>query len=303
VKSLSAGSDDLLNFGSGITGMDWPGKVPGHEISIMVTSVGYNWIRTTGLQLMQGRDFSPAYGTDTSACLVNEATIRRLGLKAPVLGQKLGGSVIIGVVKDFVYNNPSGIIAPMAIYLYKGAPEGNAHFFVRIGNDLHWRQTIADIGAVVKKLDPRHGFDFSFTKEVYQRRFEEFNAFGMMATLFGGMAIFISCLGLLGLSGFIAERRGKEMSIRKVFGASVRQVLLLLSMDFLRPVLIAFILAVPVAIWAMQVWLSHITYHVSLRWPVFAAGGVIAVAIALFTVGWQGARTARENPIKKLKNE
>lgn len=303
VKNVSAGSDDLLNFGSGITGMDWPGKIPGHEISILVTSVGYNWTRTTGLQLAEGRDFDPAFGTDTAACLVNESTIQRLGLKEPVLGQKLGDNRIIGVVKNFVFNNPSGIIAPMAIYLYKGAPDGNSHFFVRITNDEHWRETIAGIGAVVKKLDPKHGFDYSFTKEDYQRRFEEFNSDGMVATVFGGMAIFLSCLGLVGLAGFVIERRAKEMSIRKVFGASVRQVLVLLSADFLRPVLIAFILAAPVAIWGARLWLDNIAYHISLSWGVFAAGFVISLLIALVTVGFQGIKTANANPAKKLRNE
>jgi len=302
VRNVSAGSDDLLNFGAGITGMDWPGKIPGHEISILVTTVAYNWTKTTGLSLAEGRDFDPAFGTDTSACLINQSTIQRLGLKEPVVGQKLGGSTIIGVVKNFVFNNPSGIIAPMAIYLYK-EPPGGGHFFVRIANDDHWRQTIASIGQVVKTLDPIHGFDYSFTKEDYQQRFEEWKSYGACATIFGGMAIFISCLGLIGLAAFVAERRSKEMSIRKVFGASIRQVLLLLSVDFLRPVLVALLLAVPVAAWALQLWLNNITWHVPLRWTVFALGGAIALLIALATVGLQGARTANENPAKKLRNE
>jgi putative ABC transport system permease protein len=303
VKNVSAASDNLLNYGSGITGMDWPGKIPGHEISILITSVGYNWLRTTGLRLAEGRDFDPAFGTDTSACLVNESTIQRLGLKEPVLGQKLGGSPIIGVVKNFVFNNPSGIIAPMAIYLYKGAPDGNSHFFVRIANKEHWRETIAGIGAVVKKLDPKHGFDYSFTKEDFQQRFDEFTSYGVLATVFGGMAILLSCLGLIGLAAFVIERRAKEMSIRKVFGANVRQVLVLLSADFLRPVIIAFLLATPVAAWAARLWLDNIAYHISLSWVVFAASGLISLLIALLTVGSQGLRTANANPAKKLRNE
>jgi putative ABC transport system permease protein len=303
IRGVSAGSDNLLNFGAGVTGMDWPGKVPGHEISIIVTTVGYNWIKTAGLNLAEGRDFDPAFGTDTAACLVNESTVQRLGLREPVLGQRLGGSAIIGVVRNFVFNNPSGIIAPMAIYLYKGAPEGNSHFFVRIANDDHWRETIAEIGGVVKQLDPKHGFDYSFTREDYQRRFEEWTSFGVLATIFGGMAIFISCLGLVGLAAFVIERRAKEMSIRKVFGASVRQVLLLLSADFLRPVVIAFLLAVPVAVWALRLWLDNITYHVSLSWVVFGAGGIISLLIAMTAVGVQGLRTAQANPAEKLRNE
>jgi putative ABC transport system permease protein len=303
VKSISAEDANLLNYGAGVTGLDWPGKIPGHEISILVTTVGYDWVKTTGLQLAEGRDFDPAFGADTTACLVNESTVTRLGLREPVLGQKLGGSPIIGVIKNFVFNNPSGIIAPMVIYLYKGAPEANSHFFVRIENDAHWRETMAEIGAVVKQLDPRHGFDYSFTKEEYQRRFEELSSYGIIATIFGGMAIFISCLGLVGLAAFVIERRAKEMSIRKVFGASVRQVLLLLSADFLRPVFIAFVLAVPVAAWAMRLWLDNIAYHISLSWGVFAAAGVISLLIALVTVGFQGLKTATANPADKLRNE
>jgi putative ABC transport system permease protein len=303
VKSISAADGDLLHYGGAVTGMDWPGKIPGHEVSIVVTSVGYHWIKTAGLKLAEGRDFDPAFGTDTAACLINETTVKRLGLHEPVLGQKLGGSTIIGVVHDFVYNNPSGIIAPMAIYLYKGAPNGDGHFLVRIANDAHWRQTIASIGAIVKTLDPRHEFEYSFTKTDYQQRFVELNGYGTLATIFGSMAIFISCLGLIGLAAFVAERRSKELSIRKVFGATVRQLLLLLSMDFLRPVIIAFVLAIPVAWWAMQLWLNNLAYRISLSWTVFAAGGVITLLIAVATVGLQGFRTATENPAKKLRNE
>jgi putative ABC transport system permease protein len=303
VRSVSGSTDNLLQYGAGITGMDWPGKIPGHEISILVTDVEYNWVRTTGLRLAEGRDFSPEYGADTAACLINETTVKRLGLKEPVIGQPLGGKPIIGVVKDFVFNNPSGIIAPMAMYLSKGDVGGGGHVLVRIANDEQWRQTVAAIGVAVKKLNPDHPFDFSFTKEDYQRRFEEFSSYGLLAAIFGGMAIFISCLGLFGLSAYLAERRSKEMSIRKVFGASVRQVWVLLSADFLRPVLIAFILVVPVALWVMNLWLGNIAYHVSLSWTVFAAAGGIALLIALLTVSFQGIRTAFENPTKRLRNE
>ena len=253
--------------------------------------------------LAEGRDFSSAYGTDSAACLVNEAAVSQLGLKEPVLGQKLSGSPIIGVVKNFVYNNPSGVIAPMALYLYKGAPDKGGHFFVRVRNDDRWRETIARIGKVVKKIDPKHSFDFSFTQDEYQHRFEEFTTYGVLATILGGLAIFISCLGLLGLSAFLAERRSKEMSIRKVFGASVRQVILLLSLDFLRPVVIAFLLAVPAAGWAANLWLNNIAYHVSLSWTVFVAAAGITLLVALLTVGYNGMRTAYENPAANLKNE
>ncbi len=300
VKNVSASSDNLLQYGSGITGMDWPGKIPGQEVSILVSSVQYNWINTAGLQLIEGRDFSPSFGTDTSACLVNQATVERLGLKEPVIGQILGGKVIIGVFHNFVFNNPSGIIAPMAVYLNTGSL---SNFFVRIQNDGHWRQTLAQIEHAAKKINPDYPFEFSFTKEGYQRRFEEFASEGFMATLFGGMAIFISCLGLFGLSAFLAERRSKEMSIRKVFGAGPGSIWFSLCRDFLKPVLIAFLLAIPLSQWFYQSRLSNITYHIQMSWWMFAAAGLLVTLIALLTVSYQGIRTAIENPVKNLRAE
>lgn len=302
VKSISVSSENLVNYPGAVTGMDWPGKIPGHEIPILISTVGYHWTKTAGISVVEGRDFDPSFGTDTSGCLVNESAVSRLGLKEPVIGQKLSGSPIIGVVRNFVTNNPSGDIAPLAIYLYRGAP-GPGHFFVRINNSDHWRETIAAVAAVTRTLDPRHGFDFRFSKEEYQLRFEEFHHNATLATIFGALAILISCLGLLGLSAFLSERRAKEMSIRKVFGASAARVLVLLSADFLRPVIVAFVLAIPVAIWVLRAFLGGIAYHISLGWTVFAMAGLLTLVIALATVGWQAVRTAGENPARKLRSE
>ncbi len=300
VKNLSAGSDNLLQYGSGVSRKDWTENLSGHEIGLLVTDVQYNWIKTAGLKLMEGRDFSPEFGTDTSACLINQATIESLGLKEPVIGTKLGGKAIIGVFQNFVFNNPSGIIAPMVVSLNT---HRLSHFFVRIQNDGRWRKTLAQIQQVAKKINPDYPFEFYFTKENYQKRFEELASYGFLASLFGGMAIFISCLGLFGLSAFLAERRSKEMSIRKVFGASIKNVWLSLSGDFLKPVLIAFLFVIPIATWSMQTMLSNITYHINLSWWMFAIAGLSALLIALLTVSYQGLRTALENPAVKLRSE
>jgi ABC-type antimicrobial peptide transport system permease subunit len=300
INNVSAGSDNILQFGSGITGMDWPGKMPGHELSILVTDVQYNWAQTMGIKIIEGRDFNAAFGADTSACLLNRASVDKMGLKEPVVGLKVGGKTVIGVFQNFVFNNPSGIIAPMAVYLSTGPL---AHFFVRIQNDAHWRQTVAEIGKTAKKLNPGYPFDFSFTKVNYQRRFEEFSSIGFLATLFGGMAIFISCLGLFGLSAFLAERKSKEMSIRKVLGASARMVWFSLSGEFLRPVFVALALAIPLGAWVMQSVLANMAYRIQLSWWMFAIAGVAAIFIALATVSYQGIRTALENPARKLRSE
>jgi putative ABC transport system permease protein len=300
IKNVSAGSDNLIQYGAGITGMDWPGKVPGQEVSILVSNVQYDWVKTVGLQLMEGREFSPLYGSDTLSCLVNQATIKKLGLKEPVIGQVLGGKIIIGVYHDFVFNNPSGIIAPIVVYLNTGPLE---HFFVRILNNSHWRQTLDQIEHATKMLNPGYPFDFSFTKKNYQKRFEETASEGFLSSLFGGMGIFISCLGLFGLSAFLAERRSKEMSIRKVFGASSAGIWFLLSRDFLKPVFVALLLAIPLSQWFYQSRLSNMAYHTDMSWWMFVLAGLLAVIIALLTVSYQGIRAALENPVTKLRNE
>ncbi len=300
IKSISAGSDNLLQFGGAVTGMDWPGKIPGKEIAIIVTGVQYKWIQTTGLTLLEGRDFDPSFGTDTMACLLNESAVTRMSLKTPVLGQVVGGEQVIGVVKNFVFNNPSAVIAPMMISLNTGKLN---NFFVRLQNDDHWRERLSVIEKIAKELNPGFPFNFSFTKEDYQQRFTEFNVVGYMAIIFGSMAIFISCLGLFGLSAFLAEKRSKEMSIRKVLGASLHNVWFALSHDFLKPVIMAFLIVIPISAWVMHTILSYISWHITLSWWMFAMAGLLTLIIALLTVSYQGVRTAFENPVKNLRSE
>lgn len=300
VRKTTAASDNILNFGAGITGMDWPGKRPGEELNVLVTRVQYDWVGAMGLQLEEGRDFDRAYGTDTSACLINQSTIAKMGLKEPVTGIKIGGKTVIGVFRNFVFNNPSGIIAPMLVLLDTGRL---SHFYVRYANDGNWRQTIARLQSTLAKMAPGYPVTFSFTKEDFQKRFEEWSGYGFMTTVFGCMAIFISCLGLFGLSAFIGERRSKEMSIRKVFGATVRNVWVSLTRDFLKPVLIALLVVIPASIWIADSFLANIAYHTQLKWWMFAAAAFLTIAIALLTISYHGVRTAFENPADRLRNE
>ncbi len=300
VINISGGSDNILQFGGGITGMDWPGKIPGQELSVIVSKVQYEWTKTAGIKMIEGRDFDPQFGTDTAACLVNEITVQKMGLKAPVVGTIIGGHPVIGVFQNFVFNNPSGIIAPMVIYLQTNHL---SHVFVRVTNNGKWRQTMANIESVAKKINPGYPFEYSFTSEVYKHRFEEFASIGQLSALFGGMAILISCLGLFGLSAFVAEKRSKEMSIRKVLGAGIEHIWLALSKDFLKPVLIAFIIIVPLAAWAMHSMLNNIPYRISLNWWMFAVAGLIVSVIALLTVSYQGFKTAFEKPATNLRND
>ena len=300
VTGVTAGSDNILQFGVSVTGMDYPGKHPGQELSVIVSEVQYDWTKTVGLQLLEGRDFSPAFATDTASCVINESAVQKMGLKEPFVGQQIGGRKVIGVIRNFVFNNPSGSIAPMVISLQTG---NLPHFFVRIKNDDHWRNTVSRMEKAVKKINHNYPFDYSFTKADYQKRFQEWSSVGLVATIFGGMAILIACLGLFGLSSFVAEKRGKEISIRKVFGANGSNIWLLLSKDFLKPVFIALAIVIPVSVWLAHAFLSGISYHAELSWWMFALAAALSILIALLTVSFQGIRSAVSNPVNTLRNE
>jgi len=300
VKDVSGGNNDLLSFGQSSSGMEWTGKTGNQNFPITITVVQYDWTKTTGIKIVEGRDFSQEFGSDTVACLLNQMAVRRMGLKEPVIGQKLEGNTIIGVVEDFVYNNPSGAPRPMAIYLDTGSM---SHLFVRFHNDAGWQSSLAGIEKIIKDGNPGFPFDVHLIKDEYEKKFLGIQSVGRLSNTFSGMAILISCLGLFGLSAFLAERRKKEISIRKVLGASTGNLWFLLSKDFLKPVIIAFLIATPLAIYAMQKMLDSYDYRIRLAWWMFALGGFLAILIAFLTVSFQGIKTALSNPIKALKSE
>jgi len=206
---------------------------------------------------------------------------------------------VIGVFKDFVFNNPSGIIAPMMVSLSKDIH----HLYVRVDNNDKWIETISGIERSVRQLSPDIAFDFRFTVDEYQSRFEEFSNGGLMVSIFGGMTIFISCLGLFGLSGFVAERRSKEMSIRKVFGADSLRVLVSLGSDILKPVVVALLIVIPLSAWAGGLLLEEFVYHVRLQWWMFAQAAFAVMAVAMVVVMYHAWRAANENPSVRLKSE
>lgn len=303
VKSVSAGSHDMILFGSNTSGIGWPGKTDDQDFLVSITWVAHDWTKTNGLKLVEGRDFSPEFGADTLACLLNETAVQRMGLTSPVVGSSISFDTtmtVVGVVEDFVYNDPFSSPMPMAIFLGK---EGLDFFFVRIQNNENWRASLTQIEQAVKRHNPAYPFEFRFAKEEYQKSFDEIRSVGQLGNVFGGLAIFISCLGLFGLSAFVAERRTKEIGIRKVLGATVASVWLLLSKDFLKPVLLAFAIASPLAFWAMQKLLLRFEYRIELAWWMFALAGVAALLVALFTVSYQGVRAALFNPAQSLKSE
>jgi putative ABC transport system permease protein len=300
VLDITACNDNMVRFGAAMNGLEWPGKKADQDFYIQVTSVQYEWARTTGLTILEGRDFSPAFGSDTSACLVNQEAVRRMGLKEPLVGTRLGGNTLIGVFNDFVFNDPANKANPLIVYLNKG---NISNFLVRLNNDGQWRQHLDAIGKVAKALNPAYPFTFRFTNDAYEDQSVHAYEIRRLVNIFGGLAILISCMGLFGLSGFLAERRKKEISIRKVLGARPATLWFLLSRSFLQPVGIAFIVATPLAAWACQKLLNSMEYHIQLSWWIFVLAGVSCLIIALATVSYHGLRTALVNPARSLQTE
>lgn len=298
ISTTGTGGNILYSNGS-ITGLNWPGKKPGDEVAIALADVGYDWCKTMGIEIVAGRDFNIQYKSDEDACLINEAAVEKMNLTNPV-GSVIGENTVVGVFKNFVYNNPSGNIEPMAIFL---RPNGIHHLYVRVANNNSWAETLGGVERAIKKISPDIAFDPRFTTDEYQSQFEEYSDLGLMVSIFGGITIFISCLGLFGLSGFIAEKRGKEMSIRKVFGADNIRLLMALSTDILKPVVVALLLVIPLSVWLSQMVLEEAVYHVTPTWWMFAKGAVIMMGIAFAVVLYHGLRTATENPSTRLKSE
>jgi hypothetical protein len=303
VKSVTTASENMVRMGSNTSGIQWPGRTDDQNFLVTLMWVGYDWSKTTGGRIVQGRDFDPAFGSDSMSCILNETAVQRMGLKEPVIGTRLQYDTtltVIGVVQDFLFNDPFGKPAPMLI-LFDGA--GMSSMFVRLENNDNWREGLAQVEQTVKKHNPAYPVEAQFTHDAYQEQFEGIRSGGVMATLFGGLAIFISCLGLFGLSAFTAERRQKEIGVRKVLGASIAHVLMQLSKDFLKPVVLAFVLSAPLAFLAMQRMLTEFDYRIELQWWMFAVAALLVVLIAAVTVSYQSLKAALVNPVQSLRNE
>ncbi|NSL86815.1 FtsX-like permease family protein [Chitinophaga sp. Mgbs1] len=292
-----------LYNGNTTDGVQWEGKDPGQAIQFNNTSVGYDFVSTMGLQLISGRDFSPAFRSDSSNYLINEAAAKRLGYPDPVgrpltFGHKPG--VIAGVLKDFHFNSLHVSIRPLIIRLNESWAYGSILIRTKPGAT---RQALAGIEAITRKMNPLYPFSYSFLDEDFRHIYNSEMVAGKLIALFTSLSIFIACLGLFGLAAFTAEQRTREIGVRKVLGASVSGIVALLSRDFLKLVMLAVIIATPIAWYATGQWLEQFSYRVSLSWTVFVAAGLIAITIAALTISFQSIRAALMNPVNSLRTD
>jgi putative ABC transport system permease protein len=303
VAAVSRISQEPTDVENGTGGVDWDGKDPNNLVMFTQLSAGYDLVKTMDLRVVKGRDFSPAFGTDSVGYLLNEEAAKRVGYKDPIgrrltFWQKKG--TIVGVVRDFHFASLHSPILPLVIRCREEETYGSALIRVRTGQT---PAILKGLEKICRDLNPKFPFTYTFADDEYRKLYKSEEVVHGLANCFAGLAIFISCLGLLGLAMFTAEQRTKEFGIRKVLGAKAGTLFTLLSKDFLLLVLLAFFLASPLAGWAMYKWLQNFAYHIQLEWWVFLLAGLLALLIALLTVSFQAIRVAVANPIKSLRTE
>jgi putative ABC transport system permease protein len=277
-------------------------------MSMQNWAVDENYIPTLDLKIVQGRNFSPQFPTDSTALIINEAAAKFLATK-DILDKKLYEIKdiktkelhvyhIIGVIKNFHFNTLREVVTPLALILAKN----NGNISVRItSSDIP--SVLAQIKNKWKAIAPSQPFDYSFMDEDFNKLYTAEQRTGKIFVTFAVLAILIACLGLFGLVTYAAEQRTKEIGIRKVLGANVAAIIAMISRDFLKLVLIASVIAFPVAWWAMNKWLQDFAYRVSISWWIFLIAGVVAILIAFLTVGFQAIKAAIANPVKSLRTE
>jgi len=282
--------------------LNWTGKDPNVVTQLGIIGVTHDFGNTIGWTLLQGRDFTRNFPTDSGAVILNEAAVKITGLRHPVGepiffdGQR---HLITGVVRDMVMASPYAAVQPAVFYLaYDWA---RSAMTIRIRPGISLRKALSAIGSVCNKYNPGAVFDYQFTSEEYASKFSDEERVGRLALLSTVLAIFISCLGLFGLAGFVAEQRRKEIGVRKVLGASAPHLCRLLTQEFIVLTLLSAVIATPIAWYLLHRWLQQYEYRTAIAWWIFPATTMGTVIITLLSVSYQFVRTASANPVDSLR--
>jgi putative ABC transport system permease protein len=305
VESVASSTSPATQVYSHFSLEKWPGKNAGDEqVNIGAIWVSDDYFKTLDITFAAGHNFTGDWKSDTLNVIVNEAMVGRIGLKDPVnqlITTNFNGNPlrIIGVVKDALMDSPYSPVEP-AVFGHN--PFGSVVTY-RLAKNLNTHTAIDKIGKIFEKYSPAYPYEYKFVNDEYAHKFNLEVLVGKLAGVFAGLAIFISCLGLFGLAAYVAEQRTKEIGIRKVLGASIAQVWLLLSRDFIVLVTISCVIASPLAFYYLHNWLQNYTYRVSIGVGVFIASGLAAVIITLCTISFQAVKAALANPVKSLRSE
>ncbi len=302
IKDVSKMSNRPIQIENTTGDVEWAGKAPASKPQFTQIAVGYDFVKTMQTEILMGRDFSRQFA-DSANYLINESALKTIGYKDPI-GKPLTfwgtKGTIIGVMKDFHFNSLHVPINPLIIRLSKEKSYGTILIRTEPGKT---QVALEGLEKLHQELCPDFPFSHQFADEEYNYLYKSEQVVQALSKYFAFLAIFISCMGLLGLVLFTAEQRTKEIGIRKVLGASVSSLFRLLSKDFLQLVLIAYVIAIPLAWWAMNSWLDNFIYRVPISWGVFAMAGISALVIALVTISFQAIKAVTANPVKSLTAE
>ncbi|MEQ8810679.1 MAG: FtsX-like permease family protein, partial [Imperialibacter sp.] len=293
----------------------FPGRNPksNSTTSLAMFYVDYDYIPTLGMELIEGRNFSKDFGADSLGVIINEATAKQFGIADDPIGQELGTFdgddsdpedlrikvfKVIGVVKDFHFESLKTDIRPAVIFL----GESTSRITFKL-NTIEYAEAISFLHSKWDEFAPGQPFEYAFYDEEFNAEYKAEEKIGEIFGIFAGLAIFIACLGLFGLAAFTAEQRTKEVGIRKVLGASISSIILLLSKEFMKLVLIAFVITVPLAWFAMDAWLQDFAYRTTIGVGVFALAGGLSFVIAWLTMSVHSYKAAAMNPSSSLRTE
>lgn len=303
VLNVTGTGHEPHHIGSNTSGFDWPGKDPNYSILISVNAVSFDYVETMKIEMVDGRSFSKEFTSDTAnAFMVNEEMVRIMGMESAV-NQRLSywstDGTIIGVMKNFHFQTVDRKVEPLVLYVN---PKNINYMVIRLAaGDI--QAGIDYVKSTWERVVPNYPFDYGFVDQDLDRAYRGWENLGSLLRYFTILAILIASLGLFGLASFTAEQRTKEIGVRKVLGASVSNIIILMSKEFTKWVLLSNLIAWPIAYLMMNNWLQEFDNRISLNWWIFAATGILTLLIALTTVSYQSVRIAMTNPVKALKYE
>ncbi|PSL48337.1 ABC-type antimicrobial peptide transport system permease subunit [Chitinophaga niastensis] len=284
----------------------WEGKDPKANIALDAIMTDWDFEKTAGLKFKQGRPFSRDYKTDSNGVILNEAALRIIGYKDPIGKTMKSGNrqlTIVGIVENILLDDPFKPVTPLVILFNHSATNSVNNILIRLKPGADLKKSLAAIQPIFETYNPAFPFEYNFVDDDFDKKFVTEKQVGKLAGIFAGLAIFISCMGLFGLAMFMAERRTKEIGIRKILGASVINLWMLLSKEFIWLVMIACLIASPFTFWFMKGWLQNYDYHINISGWIFIITASLGLVIALLTVSTQAIKAAFTNPIKSLRSE
>ncbi|ELR70222.1 putative ABC transporter permease [Fulvivirga imtechensis AK7] len=301
VESVTKSNSAITSINSN-NFLGWPGKPEDLRVIFTTIVADYDYSKTMGIKILEGRDFSKDFGSDTSAIIINKAALELMGLEDPIGTQlDLWGDKrpLIGVVDDVLMGSLYDPVKPMFIILDDWG--GTITLRLKKTNDLN--ASLAQVQSIFEKHDPAHPFEYTFVDDDFKKKFTTINLTSNLASIFATLAIIITGLGLFGLASFTAEQKTKEIGIRKVLGASIQSLVALISGEFSRLVIISFVISAPLAWWLLNQYLERYPIRTGIAWWIFPLTGLIALTFALLIVAYQAWNAARANPVKALRSE